>query len=1261
MPAFIENGPDIPERLLQLHEDDEVVFFCGAGISYPAELPSYKGLVNKLYERLGVTPDTLQQMEIRAGHYDRAIGLLESHIVEGKQVVRKEVHSILKPNYGRSESTRTHQALLTLSKNSSGYLRLVTTNFDRIFEYVRENQKLSFESFRAPCLPVPKDHWNGLVYLHGLLPEVATPSRIHDLVLSSGDFGLAYLIDRWAARFVAELFRNFTVCFVGYSINDPVLRYMMDALAVDELPGTTKKEVFAFASYSKGEQEQKEREWLAKNVTPILYKMHKSHYYLHKTLSVWADTYRDGARGKQMIVAQHATKPPLASSTSDFAVGRVLWALTNDLAAKHFANLNPVPPLAWLKPFSEKQFTYYDLFRFGVTPKLKVDKELTFSLIDRPSPYTFAPHMTLTNHHKHVETKWDDIMRYLAQWLIRHLDDPELILWLAKNGVCLHGEFSRLLDHRIRVLEGLDQQQLDDIRRSSPRAIPGPTMRILWELFLSGRVLGYSNDFKFFDWKARFEKSGLSTFLKMELLTLLTPYVQISRPIPFFREEDQAELDSPERIRDFIEWRIGLLAGNLEYLLNDLDDKKWQEALPGLLEDINALLLDVFDLKRAMQGADDKYDYSHIHQPSISKHGQNRHFEEWTILVELLREAWLKTLEVNTDKAKKVAVSWFDAPYPIFKRLAFFAATQSDVLDIELILSWLKHDSGWWFWSMETKREILQLLGKIAESFEGVHLLEIERLLEKGPPRKMFRDGISGDDWQYICDSEIWPRLGKLKLSGAKISERLLTKMDEIGFRHPAWDFQGGDEQEFSFWMSEADEVLDDEADSLGDQQEIVSFLEDHESKRNIPYNKWHRLCADDFKSAKNALLEKTQSGKWPIQGWKTALSVWANEKDQILEASWNDLSDILVEAPKAIIAEIAHELAYWLEKQASTVDKRDVRFWTLSKCVINSQIDDAENNTGFSPFDAFSSVVGMVTEALFKFWYRREPKINQGLLPELEEILISVCQNKTKELRAGRFIIGQNSVSLFMVDGAWSREHIIPMFFLEGTDEDAIAVWSGFFWSFRAYRPFLKEIKSPLLAVSEHCAEFGELVDKYGELLCLLALEYEGLFTSKELRQATNNLPERALVANLQFLRRSLDGAAEKVNEFWTNRVLPYLKMIWPKDERIRINDMAEQFAHICISAKDKFDDAVELLRYWLVPIEYPGHLIDRLADSGLCVRFPEKALLFLSLITPEEATFWVPAKFKQCLDSMIEGKDQLMNDQRYIRLANFYERRGS
>jgi NAD-dependent SIR2 family protein deacetylase len=51
----------MPERLLQAHEDDQVVFFCGAGISYPARLPGFGGPVAKLYSALSVVPSAVQQ------------------------------------------------------------------------------------------------------------------------------------------------------------------------------------------------------------------------------------------------------------------------------------------------------------------------------------------------------------------------------------------------------------------------------------------------------------------------------------------------------------------------------------------------------------------------------------------------------------------------------------------------------------------------------------------------------------------------------------------------------------------------------------------------------------------------------------------------------------------------------------------------------------------------------------------------------------------------------------------------------------------------------------------------------------------------------------------------------------------------------------------------------------------------------------------------------------------------------------------------
>ena len=70
---FITNGPDIPDALLQAHEDGRVVFFCGAGISYPAGLPGFKGLVEQIYRLNGTVLSDIEQVAFERGQFDATL------------------------------------------------------------------------------------------------------------------------------------------------------------------------------------------------------------------------------------------------------------------------------------------------------------------------------------------------------------------------------------------------------------------------------------------------------------------------------------------------------------------------------------------------------------------------------------------------------------------------------------------------------------------------------------------------------------------------------------------------------------------------------------------------------------------------------------------------------------------------------------------------------------------------------------------------------------------------------------------------------------------------------------------------------------------------------------------------------------------------------------------------------------------------------------------------------------------------------------
>lgn len=154
---FVKDGPKIPERLLQAHEEGRVVFFCGAGISYPAGLPGFGGLVEKLYDELGVTPSAVEAVALASGQYDTTIGLLENRVVGSRFATRTAIAKILSPKKRVKNATATHEALLTLSRNADGRIRLITTNFDRLFGKVIERQKLTIRIFAPHFCPFRKN------------------------------------------------------------------------------------------------------------------------------------------------------------------------------------------------------------------------------------------------------------------------------------------------------------------------------------------------------------------------------------------------------------------------------------------------------------------------------------------------------------------------------------------------------------------------------------------------------------------------------------------------------------------------------------------------------------------------------------------------------------------------------------------------------------------------------------------------------------------------------------------------------------------------------------------------------------------------------------------------------------------------------------------------------------------------------------------------------------------------------------------------
>ncbi len=1123
-------------------------------------------------------------------------------------------------------------------------------------------------------LPIPKSsRWNGVVYLHGLLPESEDESALHRLVLTSGDFGLAYLTERWASRFVSELFRNYVVCFVGYSINDPVLRYMMDALAADRMLGEDTPKAYALGECELGQEAEKIDEWEAKGVIPILYEVPKNgrdHSKLHTTLAAWADTYRDGIYGKERIVADYALARPSASTQQDDFVGRMLWAVSHEsgLPAKRFAEFNPVPPIEWLKAFAEDRYQHADLYRFNVPPRAEVDDDLRFSLMRRPAPYGRAPPMSLVSAGV-AFTQWDNVMSHLARWLMRHLNDPVLIFWLAKQGGQLHAPWSRLIEQELDRFALFEREgrtaELDEIRTHSPSAIPSAQMQVLWRLLLTGRVKSPWFGSDLYRWENRLVRDGLTATVRLELRELLSPKVKLKEPFRWDNEDEAAE--APAQLENPVTWELALATDHVSSSLRGLADARWCAGLPALLGDFQLLLRDALDLLNELGEADEHVDRSHWDMPSVSPHRQNHGFRDWVALIELLRDAWLATLGSDRPRARRIALAWFEMPYPTFKRLALFAASQDGGVGPEQWSEWLVSDKGWWLWADDTKRETSRLLVLQGASLLPAARARLEAAILIGPPPHKYRDDIEPERLQRFVDYATWLRLAKLRMGGGQLGAAAAQRLDELLTANPGLQLATNESDEFSTWMSGTGdpdfEASRDIEIAPRKRNEIVAWLQ-----RAAPIGRpfyedtWGETCRTRFFHSFLALSDLSQEGVWPAERWREALQAWGDEGT--LGRSWRFAAPLVVSMPSSVLLEIVDGVTWWMDKASNLIGRNEAIMFQLCARVMALPLEPRtgifQNGQPISRpvSEAINHPIGHVTQALLNIWLARKPADNDSIPPVIEPFLTQLCDVEVAKFRHGRVWLASRLISLFRVDRAWTKAHLLPCFDWARGPVEANAVWAGFLWSPRLYPALFIAFKSQFLSTARYYNDLTEHSSQFAAILTHAALEIVAGYSPEEYQTAVGALPQQGLNEVAQALLQVLESAGSQREEYWKNRVQPFWQNVWPKSLKLASNGIAESLARLCIAAGQEFPNALAVVFHWLRPIEHPDYVVHLLHDSGLCGQFPDASLRLLNAILKDQPS--VPSELKQCLDAIAQAMPGLRQDSRFQSLAGC-ARRGS
>lgn len=1213
---FVKNGPDIPNALVEAHEDGNVVFFCGAGISYAAGLPSFEGLVERIYTDVGTTMSPVELSTFKNQQYDATLDLLERRLGSPK-LMREKLAEALRPRLRRRHAMSVHSALLQLGRNRSNELRLVTTNYDSVFDAAARKLKRPHATFEAPTLPVPKrSRWDGLVYLHGKLPPNPTEPNLRQLVATSGDFGRAYLIERWAARFVAELFRNFTVCFVGYSINDPVIRYMMDALAADRMLGES-----VLPTYSIGGPSSSAEDWEAKGVTPILYDAAPGtdpHSHLRDTLTGWAGMYRDGIQGKERIVTQCAPWGPQASTKQDDYVGRMLWAISTATGgpARAFADLDPPPPLSWLDAFQDARFGHASLRHFGVAPHPTVDAKQRFSLAERPCPYQLAQRMSLFQAPPN-RYNWDTVMHHLGRWLARHHGDPNLVLRAARHG--LSPQLQQLLQDRVS----------DGAKGSSGKGAPADEgVLAVWDLVLAGRTRRREEFSDGFGWVRRFEETGYNRRSKREFISLFRPFVEL-RPAHSF------EGIARKGIREHFEWDLELEQEHAYSVYGDIKkSSRAVQRLPELIDDLESLLEDLVDIVRLLNDGGDDAERHMVDLPSIEEHHQNRAFHDWTVLVELLRDAWEQELQVASEQAQRRVERWAASASPIFRRLALYSASRTTVLEGATWVEWLLSNDGQQLWGAPYKREVCRLLVKQGSALDAKQGERLEDALLAGPPSSTY--GLEADDPILVQHVKrvVWLRLSKMQASGRPLSQQAKRRLQNISEDHPDWELAANESDEFSFWMGVTGdpefELLETKESAPRRLSPLIKWLK--VPPKDSPFlrsDDWETLCRTRFFLCFSALRALGRRGVWPEGRWATALYAWSGEEQR--SRSWTWGRRCIAELPDSVFRKLATPIARWVETSSGNSGTPTSTLIELSRRLLSLETPVSEADS-IPLFLAVNHPSGIAAQALLHAWFGTGLQDEQGLASPYQKEFDRIVGGEGAPWDMARTTLATQAVTFYRVDSRWTTRHLLPLFDWKN-DKSPSLVWQGFLRSPRLHLPFLEQLKPFLLEATGHANELGDAKRNLVQLLTYAALDYGELFQEGELERAFSELPNEGLEECRRTLSRAIhaDGATEQQ---WVHRIEPFWQAAWPKDAKKTSDGIARAMALFVIEAGPVFGRVMKVIGPWLSPVEHPHCVVRKLRESELCSSTPEPCLELLDRTVTNK--MFLDDDLRGCLDDI-------------------------
>lgn len=1280
---FIENGPTIPDELLDARDRGQVVFFCGSGVSVGAGLPDFFGLAEAAIRHLGA-PDGSDACKVlkkarEIGNEltvtglisaDRVFDLLEREFTPDD--IRGAVATCLAPRPDADLSA--HRTLLRLARTPESRTQLVTTNFDRLFE--KCGAKLA--TYQHPRLPGLSRHeiLDGIVYLHGRVTNDYVGADGDGFVLSSSDFGYAYLSEGWATQFFRDVVRRYSVVFIGYSADDPPIHYLLEGF---HRVGESTHGIYALQSEA---SEEVVKRWQYKGVEAIPYSGENGHSTLWKTLEQWAQRADDPDAWRRTAIHLAMDGP---ERLQPYQRGQLAHIVSTYEGVREFAGQKP--PAEWLCVFDPQcrygnpgrsdwsnsdssvidPFVLYGLDRDETPERTGEDNAnrtrttpadawdaFAVNTLDRQDSSN-RDSASLRGYYAGRVPQLPKRLDCLAKWIADVANQPAAVWWAARQK-SLHPGIQSGIEWAIRHLHE---------KTITPAVLKS------WRYLLEARrhIDESEREFlgKWYELKSEIDREGWSVAAIRQFTTITRPYVTadpalLSEPAPPTGDSElrlsdlvrlQVECPVPPDGADIPdEWLDPVIRGlrkNLELavqLHEELEERLWIHTSPIIL--------------------DDRPDIDHFQR----EHGLSGCVIQFASLFERLAKT-------DATKARSEYAAWPTNDDTVFCWLRLWAGGNLKLATPHAFCQVVRHLSDDAFWDSYHQRDLLLALAERWKELSKRSRKQLENRLLAGPAK---RD--TNEDPSYQ-ERSAWHTLQCLRWladNGCEFSfdvEQEITRLRSVS---PKWEPECAKHAADSLemrggWVSTNTEhaaLLCEPITSILPRALTLSGrAEDDALEERDPFA---GLCVERPIRAIRGLNHAARKNDYPDWAWRKFLHSAGREKDKPRLSAL--VAERLSRIPDEAFVRLLPPTTSWLKKVTKSLSKHYPNSFdrVTSRLIDVLSIEPSSGRSNIAGTDrgrdwvmeAINSPAGQLAETIFSD--SRLEAINDPIDPSATWLrqLASLLALNDDPRRHAITIVSRRLGWLHRIAADWADRNILSILDA-GDEEDRESFWDGFLSNPHVRSPALYlRLKPGLLALAQRR---GSPRDAHLQSLAEILLSgwitrngdsAERLISNNEFRDSLLHGGDGLRSHTLWQIERRLRNKQQNSRNDWSPLTLELLQDVWPRQRVVKNPTMSARLCELLISSTDTFSALVDTVLPLLTRItrDIGLHFYLQSGRNNIIKAHPQRLLTLLYAILPDEVTDW-PYGIWDTLEQIVAVENSLLSDAQFRELRRRWNSR--